>query len=114
PRDAAALIERMKRLAPYYTPEWRFRPEDPDPGTALFLLFAKLLEGNIRRLNQVPHKSLLTFLNQFGAALLPARPALAQVVFELAEGADEPVYIEPGTQLSAPPPPGNPEPVLFE
>lgn len=113
-RDAAALIEQMKRLAAHYTPEWRFREDDPDPGTALFLLFAKLLEGNIRRLNQVPYKSLLTFLNRFDATLLPARPALAQVVFELAEGATEPVYIEPGTQLSAPPPPGDPEPVLFE
>jgi len=113
-RDAAALIEQMRRLAPYYTPEWRFRPEDPDPGAALFLLFAKLLEGNIRRLNQVPYKSFLTFLNRFDAALLPARSALAQVVFELAEGAVDPVYIEPGTQLSAPPPPGDVEPVVFE
>ncbi len=113
-RDAAALIEQMKRLAPYYTPEWRFRPDDPDPGTALFLLFSKLLEGNVRRLNQVPYKSFLTFLNRFDATLLPARSSLAQVVFELAEGATEPVYVEPGTQLSAPPPPGDPEPVVFE
>ncbi|WP_309120042.1 putative baseplate assembly protein [Paenibacillus sp.] len=113
-RDAAALIEQMKRLAPYYTPEWRFRPDDPDPGTALFLMFAKLLEGNIRRLNQVPYKSFLTFLNRFDAKLLPARSSLAQVVFELAEGATEPVYVEPGTQLTAPPPPGELEPVLFE
>lgn len=112
-RNAAALLEQMKRLAPYYTPEWRFRPEDPDPGTALFLIFSKLLEGNIRRLNQVPYKAFLSFLNRFDASLLPARPALAQVVFSLSDGAAEPVYVEAGTPLSAASP-GEPEPVPFE
>jgi hypothetical protein len=112
-RNAAALIEQIKRLAPYYTPEWRFRPDDPDPGSALFLLFSKLLEGNIRRLNQVPYKSFLTFLNRFGTTLISARPALAEVVFALSEGASEAVYIEAGRQLSATVA-GDPNPVVFE
>ncbi|MCI3920977.1 putative baseplate assembly protein [Paenibacillus sp. TRM 82003] len=112
-RNATALLEQMKRLAPYYTPEWRFLPESPDPGTALFLMFSKLLEGNIRRLNQVPYKAFLSFLNRFDASVLPARPALAQVVFELSEGAGEAVYVEAGTQLSATAP-GEPEQVPFE
>jgi len=113
-RNRAALIEEMMRMAPFYTPEWRFRPEDdPDPGSALALLFAHLLEGNIKRLNQVPYKSLLAFLNRFHVELAQARPALAQVTFRLTEGSPEPVYVEEGTQLSAIIP-GDPEPVLFE
>jgi len=111
-RNAAALVEQIKRLAPYYTPEWRFLPDDPDPGTALFLMFAKLHEGNVRRLNQVPYKSFLTFLNRFDVSLLPARPALAQVVFSLSEGAREAVYVDAGTALSAST--GESEPVAFE
>ncbi len=112
-RQTAALIEQMKRLAPYYTPEWRFRPEDPDPGTALFLMFSKLLEGNIRRLNQVPYKSFLTFLNRFDVSVLPARSALAQIQFVPTERAGEPIYVPPGTQLSAVVP-GEPDPIIFE
>ncbi|CAG7638769.1 hypothetical protein PAESOLCIP111_03975 [Paenibacillus solanacearum] len=112
-RNMAELLQQIKQMAPFYTPEWRFRPEDPDPGTALSLLFAHLLEGNIRRLNQVPHKSFLTFLNRFQIGLAPARPALAQVTFHLTEGAPEPVLVEKGTALAVAVP-GDPEPVLFE
>ncbi|MBM7568282.1 baseplate J/gp47 family protein [Paenibacillus sacheonensis] len=112
-RDREQLIEQMKRLAPHYTPEWRFRPEDPDPGTALSLLFAHLLSGNIERLNQVPGKSFLAFLNRFHVELAQAKPALAQITFQLTEGTPEPVYIDRGVQLAASVP-GEDRPILFE
>ncbi|MFS0726558.1 baseplate J/gp47 family protein [Paenibacillus sp. 1P07SE] len=112
-RNQALLIEQLKKMAPFYAPEWRFSPEDPDPGTALALMFTHLLEGNIRRLNQVPFKSFLAFLNQFHVELAPARPALAQVTFYLTEGTRESVVVERGTQLAAQLP-GEPEPVVFE
>ncbi len=112
-RNMEQLIEQIKRLAPAYTPEWRFRPDDPDPGTALSLMFAHLLAGNIERLNQVPSKSFLAFLNRFHVELAQARPALAQVIFELTEGTPESVLVEQGTQLAATVP-GEAEPVLFE
>ncbi len=112
-RTIAQLTEQLKRMVPNYTPEWRFRPEDPDPGTALALMFLHLLEGNLQRLNRVPYKSFLAFLNRFHVELAQARPAIAQVAFQLIEGAPEPVYVEQGTQLSANVP-GEPDPVLFE
>ncbi|MBP1932261.1 hypothetical protein J2Z37_002262 [Ammoniphilus resinae] len=112
-RNLADLTEQMKRMAPFYTPEWRFSPEDPDPGTALSLMFAHLLAGNIRRLNQVPYKSFLAFLNRFHVELAQARPALAQLTFQLTEGAPEPVFVEKGARLAAAVP-GEPEPILFE
>jgi len=112
-RNREKLIEQIRKLAPHYVPEWKFRPEDPDLGTALSLLFVHLLEGNIRRLNRMPYKSFLAFLNAFHVELSPARPALAQVTFELAEGTPEPVYVEKGTQLAAQVP-GEAQPVLFE
>jgi len=112
-RTRAQLIEQMRSMAPYYVPEWRFSPDDPDLGTALSLMFAHLLEGNIKRLNQVPYKSFLAFLNHFNVELAPAKPAVAQITFKLAEGTPEPVFLDSGIQLAADAP-GETEPVLFE
>jgi len=112
-RTREQLISQFGRMVPYYTPEWKFTPDDPDPGTALALMFIHLLEGNIRRLNQVPYKSFLAYLNEFQVDLAQARPALAHVTFRLSEGTPSSVYLERGVQLAAFVP-GDPEPVLFE
>lgn len=112
-RTKEQLIEHIRKIAPFYVKEWKFRPEDPDPGAALLQIFIHLLEGNIRRLNQVPYKSFLAFLNTFNVELSKARPAVAQLTFKLAEGTPEPVLVEKGTQLAAAVP-GEAEPVIFE
>ncbi|MEC0230405.1 baseplate J/gp47 family protein [Paenibacillus alba] len=101
PRDIPDLIAQMKEMAPYYTPEWRFTPENPDPGSALFLMFADMFHDNIKRLNRVPTKNLISFLNMFDVTLLPARPASSYVTFALNEGTKESVYISAGTQVAA-------------
>ena len=100
-RDLNALVERMKALAPHYTPEWRFSPEDPDAGTALFYLAAEMLGENIERLNRVPLNNFIAFLDLLQVQLQPARPARANVVFSLNEGVREPVYVPGGTLLTA-------------
>ncbi|WP_158606809.1 baseplate J/gp47 family protein [Paenibacillus ginsengarvi] len=100
-RTMADLIARMKELAPYYTPEWRFTPDDPDPGTALFLLFADMYHENVRRLNRVPYKNLVAFLNMFDVSLLPARPSATYAAFTLSEGTKEPVLIRAGTRINS-------------
>jgi hypothetical protein len=101
PRTIADLYDRIKQLAPLYTPEWRFTPEDPDPGTALFMLFADMYYENIKRLNRVPAKNRVAFLNLLDVSLLPARPAVAPVSFLLNEGTPEPVLIPAGTRVNA-------------
>lgn len=106
-RTKADLIARMRELAPYYTPEWRFTPDDPDPGTALFLLFADMYHENVKRLNRVPSKNLVAFLNMFDVSLLPARPAASYVTFTLNEGTREPVLIRAGTRINAVGPEGD-------
>ncbi|WP_409341900.1 putative baseplate assembly protein [Paenibacillus sp. MBLB4367] len=100
-RDEKALIQQMKEMAPFYTPEWRFTPEDPDPGTAMFLLFADMYQDNLQRLNRVPYKNFIAFLNMLNVSQLPARPARAQATFRLSEGVKEPVWVASGTQLAA-------------
>lgn len=112
-RDINDLINRIKELYPHYTPEWRFTPENSDPGTALFLIFAKMHADTIKRFNQVPGKNFIAFLNMLGLVSLPSRPASAFVTFSLSAGAKEPVLIQPGTQVSATVK-GEKDPVIFE
>lgn len=101
PRDLSALVRQMKEMSPYYTPEWRFSPDDPDPGTALFLIFAEMFHENIKRFNRVPIKNFIAFLNMIDVSVLPARSARTFVTFRLSTGAREPVFIAAGTQISA-------------
>lgn len=112
-RDLAALASQMQAMVPHYTPEWRFSPDDPDAGTALFFLVAEMLQDNLKRLNRVPLANLIAFLDMLQVRLRPARPARATVVFGLNEGASEPVYIPRGTRLTAAAPDGG-EDVPFE
>ncbi|CAI6081413.1 baseplate J/gp47 family protein [Cohnella sp. JJ-181] len=111
--DIAAFAERFKAMAPHYTPEWRFSPDDPDAGTALFFLAAEMLEENVKRLNRAPLNNFIAFLELLGVKLQPARASRSMVVFRLAEGAYVPVYVPQGTQLAAAAPDGG-EDIPFE
>lgn len=100
-RKLEHFVQQMKAMVPHYTPEWRFSPDDPDAGTALFYLAARLLGDNVKRLNQVPLNHFIAFLDLWRVSLQPARPARAHVVFSLNEGTREPVFIPAGTVLTA-------------
>jgi Baseplate J-like protein len=112
PRTFDAILEEARRLAPAYTPEWAAR-EESGAGAALLKIFAKLLEGIIRRLNDVPLKNFIAFLEMVGIKLLPALPARAPLSFHLSTGAKEAVVIAARSQAAASPP-GEAEPVVFE
>ncbi|HEX8140070.1 MAG TPA: putative baseplate assembly protein [Pyrinomonadaceae bacterium] len=112
PRNFDAILEEARRLAPAYTPEWAAR-EESGAGAALLKIFAKMLEGIIRRLNDVPLKNFIAFLEMIGIKLLPALPARAPLSFLLSTGAKEAVRIAARSQAAASPT-GEPEPVVFE
>ncbi|QGQ96640.1 putative baseplate assembly protein [Paenibacillus psychroresistens] len=99
-RDMQALIQKMSEMVPYYTPEWRFTPEDPDPGTALFSIFSEMFMENIKRLNRTPVKNFIAFLNLLDVSILTAKPASSYVTFNLSLGAQEAVYLPAGTQVT--------------
>ena len=42
-QDNQALRQRLQALARAYVPEWRFDPEDPDPGSVAALLLEEML-----------------------------------------------------------------------
>jgi hypothetical protein len=100
-RKLQDLVAQMRAMVPHYTPEWRFSPEDPDAGTALFYLAADMLQENIKRLNQVPLNHFIAFLDLWRVNLQPARPARTHVVFSLNAGVQETVFVPAGSMMTA-------------
>ena len=93
------LVDEAKRRIPHYCPEWTDHNVS-DPGVTLIELFAWLTETLIYRLNQVPEKSLISFLELMGVQLQPPAAARAVLDFWLSAPAMEPVVIPASTEVS--------------
>jgi len=93
------LVDEAKRLIPRYCPEWT-NHNLSDPGVALIELFAWMSEQVLFRLNQVPERLYVHFLNMVGIEPFP--PAVAQVdlTFWLSAPLDQPVAVPAGTQVT--------------
>ncbi|WP_437656656.1 putative baseplate assembly protein [Sorangium sp. So ce1182] len=77
------LRRELVRRIPVHAPAWT--DHNPgDPGIALLEVFAWLAENLLHRLNRVPERSELHFLNLLNVPLNPARPARAMVRLEIA------------------------------
>ncbi len=94
------LVEKAEGMVPHYTPEWNAN-DKKDPGVALLKIFSSMVEGIIGRLNQVPHKSFVAFLDMLGVKRLPAQPAKVPLQFKLPEGAEKEILLPTGTQAAA-------------
>ncbi|MCS6914132.1 MAG: putative baseplate assembly protein [Myxococcales bacterium] len=97
-RTYADIIAEAIRLIPRYSPEWT-NHNPSDPGITILELCAWMTELILYRLNQVPEKNYLAFLNMLGIKLQPAQPARALITFELTEGAERQV-LRAGMQVS--------------
>ncbi|WP_294374600.1 baseplate J/gp47 family protein [uncultured Clostridium sp.] len=100
-RNKEEIINYIKSIAPYYAPEWRVNLEDMDMGTVLALIFSEMFSGTIERLNKVPYKNFITFLNSINARLYPSVPAKGYITLNLVDGIDEGVMVKKGEKLSA-------------
>ena len=87
---------------------------NPDPGWALVNVFAGFAELVIERLNRVPDKKFLAFLDLLGMELEPPQPARVPLTFYLAEGSMTEPMVPAGTQVTAPPPAGQKDPIAYE
>nr|MDQ3805100.1 hypothetical protein [Acidobacteriota bacterium] len=101
-RDMDAILREVRALAPAYVPEWDAAAE-AGAGAALLKVYAKLLEGLVRRLNDVPLKNYIAFLDMLGVRLLPAQPARAPLTFFLSAGARDAVPVRRRSQAAPPP-----------
>lgn len=92
------------------------KPEKSDAGLALIRIFGRMAATVSDRINRVPDKNFLAFLDLLGAQILPPQPARVPLTFYLASGVPEntaalvPAY----TQIAAPPAEGEEEEVVFE
>jgi hypothetical protein len=99
-RNFKDLLRHLRSMAPFYVPEWHSH-EEKGPGIALAQIYLHLYEHILSRLNQVPDKNFVAFLDMLGLELQPAQSATVPVTFTLAEGSKENVLAEKGTQLTA-------------
>lgn len=99
-RTYADIIAEAIRLIPRYCPEWT-NHNPSDPGITILELCSWMTELILYRLNRVPEKNYLTFLDMLGIKLQPAQPARALLTFELIEGVERQT-LRKGMQVSTP------------
>jgi hypothetical protein len=85
-----------------------------DAGLVLIRIFARMVFLVSDRLNQVPEKNFLAFLNLIGAKLVPPQPARVPITFYLSEGSASGAIVPAQTQIAAPSADGEEDEVVFE
>ena len=98
-RTFQQLLEEKKSVASLYTPEWNVSAEK-DVGVGLLRIFTHMQEEIISRLNRVPEKNFVAFLDMLGIKLIPAQPAKVPMTFQLAGGTPGGVFVPAGTQVA--------------
>jgi predicted phage baseplate assembly protein len=93
------LVDEAKRMIPQLTPEWT-NHNVADPGVALIELFAWMSEQVIFRLNQVPERLYVQFLDMMGVAPFPASASRVPLTFLLSGVPTEPVTVPQGTEVA--------------
>ncbi|HTE56138.1 MAG TPA: putative baseplate assembly protein [Kofleriaceae bacterium] len=99
-REFDDLVAEALRLIPRYAPEWTHH-NPADPGITLIELAAWMTDLILYRLNKVPEKNYIAFLNLLGIKLKPPQAARGLLQFALVEGASRQV-VPAGIQVSTP------------
>jgi predicted phage baseplate assembly protein len=95
------LVDEAKRMVQQRCPEWTDHNVS-DPGVTLIETFAYMVDQLIWRLNRVPEKNYIKFLELIGVTLRPPTAARAELTFWLTAALDEVVTVPSGTQASTP------------
>jgi predicted phage baseplate assembly protein len=95
------LVDDAKRMVQRRCPEWTDHNVS-DPGVTLIETFAFMTDQLLFRLNQVPDRMYVKFLEMIGLRMLPATPARAPVTFWLSAPAVTGVSIQTGTTVATP------------
>ncbi len=110
-RTLQDILQQLQEQALIDVPDWT-PPQEGDAGTMMQLMFARLLEIALERLNRVPDKNLLAFLDTMGLWLLPPSPAQVPLTFSLTPGTAA-TLVPRGTQAGTQPS-GEQPTVIFE
>lgn len=93
------LVREARSMIPRYCPEWTDHNLS-DPGVTLIELFAWMTETLLYRLNKVPEKNYIKFMELLGITLAPPRPAQVDLTFRLSAPQPRPVTIPAGTEAA--------------
>ncbi|TDV46177.1 putative baseplate assembly protein [Actinophytocola oryzae] len=93
------LVDDAKRMVMRRCPEWTDHNVS-DPGVTLIETFAFMTDQLLFRLNQVPDRLYVKFLELIGLRLIPPTPAQAGVTFWLSAPAITPVGVVTGTNVA--------------
>lgn len=94
------LVDEAKKRIPHYCKEWTDHNVS-DPGVTLIELFAWLTEMTLFRLNRVPERHTVKFMEMLGISLQAPAPAQVPVTFWLSSPADTAVVIPAGTEVAS-------------
>jgi predicted phage baseplate assembly protein len=95
------LVDDAKRMVMRRCPEWTDHNVS-DPGVTLIETFAYMTDQLLFRLNQVPDRMYVKFLDLIGLRLIPATPAEVPVTFWLSAPAITSVGVAAGTSVATP------------
>jgi predicted phage baseplate assembly protein len=93
------LVDDAKRLVQQRCPEWTDHNVS-DPGVTLIELFAWMTDQLVYRLNRVPDRNYVKFLELIGVSLFPPTAARTQVTLWLTAPQADLVRIPAGTQVA--------------
>jgi predicted phage baseplate assembly protein len=93
------ILDDARRMIPRFCPEWTDHNLS-DPGITLLELYAWMTDLLLFRLNQVPERNYVKFLELIGVQLEPARPASAEILFRLTAPQADELTIPRGTSVA--------------
>jgi len=100
-RNFDLIIKEIKNIIPYYTPEWSPTNSKDDFGVVLYKIYSKLLQHVVYKLNKVPERNFIEFLNVLGITLTPNQAAKVPATFTLSKGVTKNTLVPSGTELIA-------------
>lgn len=112
--ETEALVEAYTKDPAQPGSGWRPLAGRPDAASALVRIFARMAKHVIDRVDRIPDRSLLAFLNLIGVEPEPPRPARVALTFTLAQGSTVEPVVPAGTQIGADPADGDTSEVVFE
>ncbi|MBA7468473.1 hypothetical protein ES707_03724 [subsurface metagenome] len=93
------IVREARSKIPLYCPKWTDYNLS-DPGITLIELFAWMVDMLLYRLNRVPEKNYIKFMELIGIHLEPPKPATVDVTFRLSATQPEAVTIPRGTEIA--------------
>jgi predicted phage baseplate assembly protein len=93
------IVSEARSKIPLYCPKWTDYNLS-DPGITLIEIFAWMVDMLLYRLNRVPEKNYIKFMDLIGVRLEPPKPANVNVTFRLSAPQPEPVTIPRGAEVA--------------